>query len=135
MKVRPAAFRGASDPWPTNQTRHIESVEVVFGPSPLTPLPNAAAGRAGPSSSSTGGVDAKKRFDFQDRISGGSGKMRPFSTPNWVLAMSENLGVSAPPWADVAELADALDSKFYFHRFQRAASRFNEMDKTPDSNG
>jgi hypothetical protein len=37
--------------------------------------------------------------------------------------------------ADVAELADALDSKFHFHRFQRAASRFNRMDKTPDSIG
>jgi hypothetical protein len=37
--------------------------------------------------------------------------------------------------ARVAELADALDSGFHFHRFQRAASRFNKSDKTLDSIG
>ena len=67
----------SSDPSPQNKTRYNEFVKVVFGagalfgpPSPLTPLPKAAAGRAGPSSSSPGGVDAKKTFEFQDRISG-----------------------------------------------------------------
>jgi hypothetical protein len=29
--------------------------------------------------------------------------------------------------ADVAELADALDSKFQFHHFQRASPRFNKI--------
>ena len=67
----------SSDPSSQNKMRHNEFWEVVFGagtlfgpPSPLTPLPNAAAGRAGPSSSSPGGVEAKKTFEFQDRISG-----------------------------------------------------------------
>jgi len=67
----------SSDPSPQNKTRYNEFVKVVFGagalfgpPSPLTPLPKAAAGRAGPSSSSPGGVDAKKTLEFQDRISG-----------------------------------------------------------------
>ena len=34
--------------------------------------------------------------------------------------------------ADVAELADALDSKFEFHRFQQVSSRFYLVNKTID---
>jgi len=55
--------------------RYKPFVNVDFGPSgcfsalsPLTPLWKAAAGRAGHSSSSTGGVEVKKMFEFQDRI-------------------------------------------------------------------
>lgn len=62
----------SSDPYPPNKTRYNQFVEVAFGvrapfgrPSPLTPLRNAAAGRAGHSSSSTGGVEAKKHLNFK----------------------------------------------------------------------
>ena len=34
--------------------------------------------------------------------------------------------------ADVAELADALDSKFHFYRFRRVSLRFNNCDLTID---
>jgi len=37
--------------------------------------------------------------------------------------------------ADVAELADALDSKFHFRCFQGVSSRFNKSEKTIDSIG
>jgi hypothetical protein len=71
----------SSDPSRQNKTRYGQFVQVVFGgrgligqPSPLTPLQNAAAGRAGHPSSSPGGVEAKKLFEFQDRISGAVSK-------------------------------------------------------------
>jgi hypothetical protein len=86
--VNSVAKNRSSDPSARNKTRYNEFVKRIFGrrgligrPSPLTPLQNAAAGRAGHSSSSPGGVEAKKTFEFQDRISGGSPLTIPAAAP------------------------------------------------------
>ena len=61
----------SSDPSLMIRMRSIQFGELLSRPTPLAsrPSPLTPAGRAGHSSSSTGGVEPKKTFEFPDRIS------------------------------------------------------------------
>lgn len=60
----------------------------------------------------------------------GTEKFSPagFSNRPWrklIFYFAARTNILSPLVADVAKLADALDSEFHFYRFQRASSRFN----------